>query len=106
MLIILAVKWSSESISAPTIDEFRLSLWFVEAMTSSKDIVILLDTSSSLSDSSRRLAQITAKHILDTLSDNDFVNIFSLDSSDQVLVPCFKDLLVQVTSSLLNNLIR
>ena len=67
-------------------------------MTSSKDIVILLDTSSSLSESSRRLARITAKTILDTLGDNDFVNVFSLDSSDQVVVPCFKDLLVQVSS--------
>lgn len=78
------------------IDEYRLSLWFVEAMTSSKDIVILLDTSSSMTDSSRHLARVTAKTILDTLGDNDFVNIFSLDNADQVLVPCFKDLLVQV----------
>lgn len=82
------------------IDEFRLSLWFVEAMTSSKDIVILLDTSSSLSESTRHLARVTAKTILDTLGDNDFVNIFSLDSNEQVLVPCFKDLLVQVSSAM------
>ncbi|XP_065212040.1 voltage-dependent calcium channel subunit alpha-2/delta-3 isoform X2 [Planococcus citri] len=92
-----AVKWSSDGIPLPNIDEYRLSLWFVEAMTSSKDIVILLDTSTSLSESHRHLARVTAKTILDTLGDNDFVNIFSLDSTEQAIVPCFRDLLVQGT---------
>lgn len=72
-------------------------------MTSSKDIVILLDTSASLPESSRNLARITAKTILDTLNDNDFVNIFSLDSTQPTLVSCFKNLLVQVGVKVLLN---
>lgn len=89
------MKWPTESASV-SINEFRLSSWFVEAMTSPKDIVILLDTSVSLSEASTHLIRLTAKTILEALGDDDFVNIFSLDSVDSVLVPCFKDLLPQV----------
>lgn len=97
----IAVKWPNDKGSA-NIDEFRLSPWFVEAITSPKDIVILMDTSSPLSDSSRQLTRITAKTILDTLGDNDFVNVFSLDSDEPAMMPCFKDLLVQVCSKTAN----
>lgn len=89
------MKWPSDK-GSTNIDEYRLSSWFVEAITSPKDIVILIDTSPSLSDSSRHLTRMTAKTILDTLGDNDFVNIFSLDVAEQSIVPCFKDVLVQV----------
>lgn len=77
-------------------DEFRSDSWFVEAIASPKDVVVLLDTSAALSDATRRLARLTVKTVLDTLNENDFLNIYSLDETDRLLVPCFKDLLVQV----------
>ena len=47
------------------------------------------------------LRQEIAKHvvlnILDTLNENDFVNIFTFSETTQELVPCFNDTLVQVT---------
>ncbi len=97
-----AVKWSSADSSSGSntfFNEFRLDSWFVEAVTSPKDVVILMDTSSSLSESSRHLVRLTAKTILETLGDNDFVNIFSLDNAEQNLVPCFKELLVQASTT-------
>lgn len=43
------------------------------------------------------IAQLTIKSLLDTFSNNDFVNIFNYSNTVTELVPCFKDMLVQAT---------
>lgn len=91
------MKWPSEEYTTKDLDDFRTNLWFVNAATSPKDIVILLDTSKSMSGKTRDLAHATVRMILDTLGANDFVNIFKFSETTQEILPCYKDLLVQVS---------
>lgn len=50
------------------------------------------------------LAKGVISAILDTLSNNDFVNIYKFSDSTEELVPCFKDVIVQVILLHKNNL--
>jgi hypothetical protein len=76
--------------------DYRLNPWFVEAATSAKDIVIIADFSIALSDYKLSLVRATTLAALDTLGANDFVNVLSLESSNYEIVPCFKEIIVQV----------
>jgi voltage-dependent calcium channel alpha-2/delta-4 len=75
----------------------RKRSWYIETATCSKDVVILLDNSGSMTGYRNYVAQLTIKSLLDTFSNNDFVNIFIYSSGVGELVPCFKDVLVQAT---------
>ena len=44
------------------------------------------------------LARATTESILNTLGDNDFVNVYKFSDITEETVPCFKDMLVQVSS--------
>lgn len=57
--------------------------------------MILLDASGSMSGQSFELAITTVYAILDTLSDNDFVNLIAFSDKTRSVVPCFKDKMVQ-----------
>lgn len=88
--------------------DFRSSAWYVSAATSPKDIVILIDNSGSMSGHKSNLARATTESILNTLGDNDFVNVYKFSDATEETVPCFKDMLVQVSfgASRLRNLIN
>ncbi|XP_044741537.1 voltage-dependent calcium channel subunit alpha-2/delta-3 [Chrysoperla carnea] len=77
--------------------DFRHSAWFVDAATSPKDLVILLDASGSMTGQRSQLAAATVREILDTLGSNDYVNVFKFSDYTEEIVPCFKDLLVQAS---------
>lgn len=93
-LEILAVKWSEERYDQTY--DFRTRSWFTEAMTSPKDIIILLDQSGSMKGKRRKLSHQIINDILDTLNDNDFVNIYTFNNVTSPLVDCFNDTLFQV----------
>lgn len=57
--------------------------------------MILLDASGSMSGKSFELAIATVSAILDTLGDNDFVNLIAFSDTTKSVVPCFKDKLVR-----------
>lgn len=59
--------------------------------------MILLDSSGSISKKSFELAKETAFNILDTLGENDFVNLITFADVVKTPVPCFKDRLVRAT---------
>lgn len=80
--------------------DFRSSAWYVGAATSPKDIAILLDASGSMAGHRANLARATVEAILDTLTDNDFVNIFRFSDTTRETLPCFKDQLVQVCTTI------
>lgn len=61
--------------------------------------MILLDASGSMSGQSFELAITTVYAILDTLSDNDFVNLIAFSDKTRSVVPCFKDKMVRLHSS-------
>ncbi|KAK2575608.1 hypothetical protein KPH14_011312 [Odynerus spinipes] len=75
----------------------RVRSWFIEAATCSKDMVILMDTSGSMTGMGLTIARATVVSILDTLSNNDFVTLLSYNNQTEDMVPCFKDMLIQAT---------
>lgn len=117
------IKWpDSSATEKKPIDDFRLHDWFIQAASSPKDIVsylrihfvvveiynstkncktfyfiqmILLDASGSMAGKSFELAIETVSAILDTLSDNDFVNVIAFSDATRSIVPCFKDKMVR-----------
>ncbi|XP_018338432.1 PREDICTED: voltage-dependent calcium channel subunit alpha-2/delta-4-like isoform X2 [Trachymyrmex septentrionalis] len=80
-------------------DEYdcRLRNWFIEAATCSKDMVILMDVSGSMTGFGKTIAKTTVNSILDTLSNNDFVTLLKYNNETTEFVPCFKDMLIQAT---------
>ena len=55
-------------------------LWtrYIQAATSPKDVVILLDASGSMKGLRMEIAKATINKILDTLSDDDFFNVMKV----------------------------
>ncbi|XP_049864524.1 voltage-dependent calcium channel subunit alpha-2/delta-3 isoform X3 [Schistocerca gregaria] len=93
-----AIKWPPDEASARSdqeLHDFRMSSWYIDAATSPKDVVILLDSSGSMTGLRRDLATAVASAILDTLGNNDFVNVYKFSDTTEELVACFKDMLVQ-----------
>uniref|UniRef100_A0A336LYX8 CSON005615 protein n=1 Tax=Culicoides sonorensis TaxID=179676 RepID=A0A336LYX8_CULSO len=90
--------WPAEGhIGKKDITDFRTEDWFIQAAASPKDVIILLDTSSSMSGKEYSLAMQTASAILDTLGDNDYVNLLSISDKIRAAVPCFQNMLVRAT---------
>ncbi|BFF94220.1 voltage-dependent calcium channel subunit alpha-2/delta-4 [Drosophila madeirensis] len=90
--------WPPEgSKGSKLIHDFRTHNWFVQAASSPKDIMILLDASSSMSEKSFDLGMATAFNILDTLGEDDFVNLITFSEVVKAPVPCFKDRMVRAT---------
>ncbi|XP_067204324.1 voltage-dependent calcium channel subunit alpha-2/delta-3 isoform X2 [Linepithema humile] len=75
----------------------RVRSWFIETATCSKDMVILIDSSGSMTGMGKTIAKATVSSILDTLSNNDFVTLLQYANDTTDLVPCFKDMLIQAT---------
>lgn len=70
--------------------------WYVEAAASPKDLIILVDNSGSMMGHSKIVARHVINTLLDTLSVNDYVNVFVFSNVTNEVVPCFNNLLVQV----------
>ncbi|KAF3855351.1 hypothetical protein F7725_023406 [Dissostichus mawsoni] len=66
--------------------QFTEAHLYIQAATSPKDIIIMVDISGSMKGLKMTIAKHTINTILDTLGENDFVN---------VIAPCFKGTLVQ-----------
>ena len=75
--------------------------WFTNAATSSKDIIILIEQSGSMVGTRLDIAIDVVRNILDTLTINDFVNVFSFNDTIRPIIECrnISDKLIQATSS-------
>ena len=70
--------------SVPPKEDFfdcRLQSWYMMAATSAKDILILLDTSGSMTGIRLEIGKKLIEFMLDTFTDNDFFNIITYSSS-------------------------
>ncbi|KAI2665354.1 Voltage-dependent calcium channel subunit alpha-2/delta-4 [Labeo rohita] len=65
------------------------------AATSPKDIIIAVDISGSMKGLRLTIAKHTINTILDTLGENDFVNVIAYSDYVRYVEPCFKGILVQ-----------
>lgn len=84
--------WSQEPID---LYDCRTRSWYIEAASSPKDIVILVDRSGSMTGMRREIARHVVYNILDTLGNNDYVNIYTFSNTTEPLIECFDDILVQ-----------
>ncbi|XP_039724729.1 voltage-dependent calcium channel subunit alpha-2/delta-4 [Pteropus medius] len=88
------IKWTPDENGVIAFD-CRNRGWYIQAATSPKDIVILVDTSGSMKGLRMTIARHTISTILDTLGENDFVNIIAYNDYIHYIEPCFKGILVQ-----------
>lgn len=74
MLHVVAFSWIYKGINSP---------WprYIQAASSPKNILILLDTSGSMKGLRFSIARSTVNSILDTLSDEDYFNVMQVQSS-------------------------
>lgn len=59
-------------------------------------MMILIDVSNTMSSEKLHIAIETTRAILDTLSNNDFVNVLKIGATTEETIHCFKDVLAQV----------
>ena len=64
-------------------------LRYIKAAASPKDVVILLDTSGSMTGLRKEIAKHVVLNILETLGQDDFVAIYKFSKYPTPLVPCF-----------------
>lgn len=94
-----AAQWTDARVSDIDADTYdcRKRSWYIETATCSKDIVILLDHSGSMTGHRHHVAKFTIRSILDTFSNNDFFTIFKYSENVTGVIECFNDALVQAT---------
>ncbi|XP_037398173.1 voltage-dependent calcium channel subunit alpha-2/delta-4 isoform X2 [Pygocentrus nattereri] len=88
------IQWTPDENGVVTFDA-RNRNWYIQAATSPKDIIIVVDTSGSMKGLRLTIAKHTINTILDTLGENDFVNVIAYSDYVQYVEPCFKGTLVQ-----------
>uniref|UniRef100_A0A8B9CIW8 Calcium voltage-gated channel auxiliary subunit alpha2delta 4 n=1 Tax=Anser brachyrhynchus TaxID=132585 RepID=A0A8B9CIW8_9AVES len=88
------IKWLPDENGVISFD-CRNRGWYIQAATSPKDIVIIVDVSGSMKGLRMTIAKHTIITILDTLGENDFVNIIAYNDYVHFIEPCFKGILVQ-----------
>ncbi|XP_050004471.1 voltage-dependent calcium channel subunit alpha-2/delta-4 isoform X1 [Alexandromys fortis] len=88
------IKWKPDE-NGVIVFDCRNRGWYIQAATSPKDIVILVDVSGSMKGLRMAIAKHTITTILDTLGENDFVNIIAYNDYVHYIEPCFKGILVQ-----------
>ncbi|PSN32817.1 Voltage-dependent calcium channel subunit alpha-2/delta-4, partial [Blattella germanica] len=83
--------------STDNVDMFdcRMRLWYIEASTSPKDVIILVDNSGSMAGKRHEIARHLVNNILETLGSNDFVTVLKFNNRIKSVVECFNDTLVQ-----------
>uniref|UniRef100_A0A8C5K9E6 Calcium channel, voltage-dependent, alpha 2/delta subunit 4 n=1 Tax=Jaculus jaculus TaxID=51337 RepID=A0A8C5K9E6_JACJA len=88
------IKWTPDENGVIAFD-CRNRGWYIQAATSPKDVVIVVDVSGSMKGLRMAIAKHTITTILDTLGENDFVNIIAYNDYVHYVEPCFKGILVQ-----------
>uniref|UniRef100_A0A670Y046 Calcium voltage-gated channel auxiliary subunit alpha2delta 4 n=1 Tax=Pseudonaja textilis TaxID=8673 RepID=A0A670Y046_PSETE len=88
------IKWIPDENGVLSFD-CRNRGWYIQAATSPKDIMIVVDISGSMKGLRLTIAKHTVVTILDTLGENDFVNIIAYNDYVHYIESCFKGILVQ-----------
>jgi len=77
----------------------RLLNWYTQTAASLKDVVILLVLAGNLKESSIEMAKETASKIIETLGDDDYLNVIKFASYPGYIQPCVNGTLVRATAA-------
>ncbi|XP_048113421.1 voltage-dependent calcium channel subunit alpha-2/delta-4 isoform X1 [Alosa alosa] len=88
------IQWTPDPNGVVSFD-CRNRNWYIQAATSPKDIIIVVDISGSMKGLKLTIAKHTINTILDTLGENDFVNVIAYTDYVRYVEPCFRGTLVQ-----------
>ncbi|CAL8318427.1 unnamed protein product [Lota lota] len=88
-----ASPWMDSSKTQQKIDlyDVRRRPWYIQGAASPKDMLILVDASGSVSGLTLKLIRTSVSEMLETLSDDDYVNVVSFHETAKVAA-CFKNL--------------
>ena len=85
-----AAKWPVDGKEADLYD-CRLRDWYIKSATGPKDIVILMDTSGSMTAQRKEIAKHVVLNIMETLGEDDFVTVLKFSERTEPLVKCFRN---------------
>lgn len=85
-----AMKWLMYE-EDPDMYDARMRDWYIKSAASPKDIVILLDTSGSMTGLRKEIAKHVVLNIMETLGEDDFVTVLTFSDETRPLVECFTD---------------
>lgn len=91
-----AMQWKAEEDEIDTYD-CRTRPWFIEAATCTKDMIILMDNSGSMTGMRNTIAKLVVNSILETVGNNDYINVLNFNWTAEPILPCFNDTLVPAT---------
>lgn len=72
----------------------RMRNWFIQAASSPKDMIILLDGSGSMTGQRKEIAKHVVLNILETLTDDDYISVVRFAEDIVPIAPCFGENLV------------
>ena len=85
-----AIKWLTYE-DDPDMYDARMRDWYIKSAASSKDVVILLDTSGSMTGLRKEIAKHVVLNIMETLGEDDFLTVLTFSDETRSLVDCFTD---------------